>query len=100
MHFDPRIVPLFRRVAVPSAVRCCAVFFDRGRPCFRNSNYAILVDVIRVKSCMDNFRDPSCVPVGISINQLDLVPDRIGASFVGLIGSFSNDDGDGGDHPL
>ena len=25
MHFDPPIVPLFRRVAVPSVVRCCAV---------------------------------------------------------------------------
>ena len=36
---------------------------------------------------MDSFLDPTCVPVGISINKLDLVPDRIVA---GLVGMFRN----------
>ena len=40
------------------------------------------VDVIRVKSYVDSFLDPTCVPVRISINKLDLVPDRIVASLM------------------
>jgi len=63
------------------------VFFDRGHPCFRNVNYAIPVNVIRVKSYVNSFLDPTCVPVRMSINKLDLVPNRIVA---GLVGVFRN----------
>jgi len=42
------------------------------------------VDVLRVKSYVDSFLDPTCVPVRISINKLDLVPDRIVASLMGV----------------
>ena len=62
------------------------VFFDRGHPCFRNFNSTIPVDVVRVKSYVNSFLDPTCVPVRISINRLDLVPDRI---VTGLVGIFS-----------
>ena len=51
------------------------------------SNPAVYVDVIRVKSYVDSFIDSTCVPVGISINKLDLVPDRIVS---GLVGVFRN----------
>jgi len=66
------------------------VFLDRGHPCFRNFNSTIPVDVIRVKSYVNSFLDPMCVPVRISINKLDLSPDRIVACLVGV---FRNGEG-------
>ena len=35
-------------------------------------------------SYVNSFLDPTCVPVRISINKLDLIPDRIVASLVGV----------------
>ena len=58
--------------------------------CFRNFNSTIPVGIIRVKSYVDSFLDPTCVPVWISINKPDLVPDRIVAV---LIGVFRNGGG-------
>ena len=66
------------------------VFLDRGYPCFRNFNSTIPVDVVRVKSYVNSFLDPTCVPVRISINKLDLILDRIVA---GLVGVFRNGGG-------
>ena len=66
------------------------VFLDRGYPCFRNFNSTLPVDVIRVKCYVNSFLDPTCVPVRISINKLDLIPDRIVA---GLVGVFRNGGG-------
>jgi len=60
------------------------VYFDRGHPCFRNFNSTIPVDIIRVKSYVNSFLDPMRVPVRISINKLELIPDRIMASLVGV----------------
>ena len=53
----------------------------------------IPVDVIRVKPYLDSFLDPRCVPVRISINKLDLVPNQRVAD---LMGVFRNDGGLGG----
>ena len=50
------------------------VFFDRGHPRFGNFNSASPVDVIRMKSYVDSFLDPTCVPVWVSVNKLNLVP--------------------------
>ena len=61
------------------------VFLDRGYPCFRNFNSTVPVDVVRVKSYVNSFLDPMCVPVRISINKLDLIPDRIVAGLVGVL---------------
>ena len=61
------------------------VFFDRGHPRFRNFNSAIPVDFIRMTSYVDSFPDPTCVPVRVSINKLNLVSNRIGAGLVGVI---------------
>ena len=66
------------------------VYLDRGHPCFRNFNSTIPVDVIRLKFYVNSFLDPTCVPVRISINKLDLIPDRIVA---GLVGLFRNGGG-------
>ena len=60
------------------------MFFDRGYPFFRNFNSTLPDDVIRVKSCADIFLDPTCVPVTISINKLDLVANRIEAGLAGV----------------
>ena len=57
------------------------VVFDRGHPRFRNFNSAIPVDIIRMKSYVDGFLDPACVPVRVSINKLNLVPNWIVANF-------------------
>ena len=59
------------------------VFLDRGHPRFENFN--VPVDVIRVKSFVDSFLDPTGVPVRVSINKLYLVPKRIMAGLVGVL---------------
>ena len=74
----------------PLLYRSPVVFFDRGHLCFRNFNSTIPVDVIRVKSYVNSFLDPTCVPVRILISKLDLIPDRIVA---GLVGVFRNGGG-------
>ena len=61
------------------------VFLDRGNPRFGNFNSAIPVDVIRVKSYMNSFLDPSGVPVRVSINKLYLVPKQVMAGLVGVL---------------
>ena len=45
------------------------VFFDYRHPCFRNFNPTVPFDAVGVKSFLDSFRDPTCVPVRISINK-------------------------------
>ena len=44
-------------------------------------------DVIRVKSYLDSFIEPTCVPMKILINKLDLVPSQI---LAGLVREFRN----------
>ena len=91
MYFDPPIVPLFWRVAVFSAVRCCIVFVLL---CFlivgiHASGISIPlfspVDVMRVKSCADILTDPTCVPLTISINKLGPVRNWIVAGPAGVL---------------
>ena len=52
--------------------------------CFKNFNFTIPVDVIAMKSHVDSFLDPRCVPVGILINKLDLILNWIVARLVGM----------------
>ena len=66
------------------------MYFGCGRPCFRNFNSTIPVDVIRVKSYVNSFLDPTYVPARISINKPDLIPDRIVAGLVGVLIIKSN----------
>ena len=75
MYFDPPIVPFSsggykfsQWVLYRSPVVLC---FDRGHPFLGNFSSTIPVDVIRT-SYLDGFLDPTCVPVRILINKLDL----------------------------
>ena len=68
------------------------VAFNRRHSRFRNFNSAIHVDVISMKSYVDSFLDPTCEPVRVSINNLNLVPNWIVA---GLVGVFRNGGGVG-----
>lgn len=43
----------------------------------RKVGLTIPVEVFTAKSYVNSLRDPTCVPVMISINKLDLVPDKI-----------------------
>lgn len=61
------------------------MLFDRGHPYFRNFNSTVPVTVIRVKSYVDNFLEPTCVAVRSSISELDLVPKRIVAGFEAML---------------
>ena len=65
-------------------------FFYCEHLCFRNFNSTIPDDVIRMKSYVDSILDPTCVPVTISINKLDLVPNRMVS---GLVSAFRNGGG-------
>ena len=66
------------------------MFFDCRHPYFGNSNSAILVVVIRVKSYVDSFLaiDIKYVPVRISINKLDLRPNWIVAGVLATSESY------------
>ena len=61
------------------------MFLDRGHPRFGNFNSAIPFDVIRVKSYVNSFLDPSGVPVRVSINKFYLIPKQVMAGLVGVL---------------
>ena len=61
------------------------MFRDRGHPRFGNFNSIIPVDVIRVKSYVDSFLDPTGIPVRVMINKLYLVPKWIMAGLVDML---------------
>ena len=56
----------------------------RGHQRFRNFNATISVDLVRVKSYVNSFLEPTCDSVMISINKLEPVPDKIVADLVGV----------------
>ena len=56
-------------------------------PNFRSVTFTFSSSLPKVPN---SFLDPTCVPVRISINKLDLIPDRIVA---GLVGVFRNGGG-------
>ena len=65
--------------------RSPVVFLDRWYPRFRNFNSVVPIDVIRVKSYVDSFLDPTGVPVWASINKRYLVPKRVVTGLVGVL---------------
>ena len=85
MHFDPHCSGEKLSLIGPLLYRFPVVFLDRGHPRFGNFNSAIPVNVIRVKSYMNSFLDPSGVPVRVSINKLYLVAKRVVAGLVGVL---------------
>ena len=53
--------------------KSAVVLFDRGYPSFEDVDSAIPIDVVGMKSDMDSLFDPTCVPVGVTINKLTLI---------------------------
>ena len=82
-------VSLFFQAVLCSLFPDCPIvlFFDRGHPCFRSFN---LTSLLMLLGYGDSFLDPTCVPIRISINKLDLVPNWIVA---GAVGMFRNGGG-------
>ena len=53
--------------------------------CFLSGPLLISVDVSKLMSYVDSFLDTKCVSVRVSINELDLVPNRIVAGLEGVL---------------
>ena len=79
-------------IIIPT-IRCCSlsgpfcgwwavVLSDRRYPSFRNFHSTISLDVIRMKSYMNSFFDPTCVPVRVTINKLNFFPNKKMSHFV------------------
>ena len=67
---------LFRCSLIGPHKSAAVVSFDRGYPSFGNFDSAIPINVVGMKSYMDSLFDPTCVPVGVTINKLNLAPNR------------------------
>ena len=50
-----------------------------------NFNPTIPVDVVKVKSFINRFFNPTCVPMQISINKLNFVPERMVAGRITVL---------------
>ena len=70
------IIPVVRWCSLIGPHKSAVVLFDRGYPSFGNVDSAIPIDVVRMKSYMDSLFDPTCVSVGVTINNLNLTPNR------------------------
>ena len=70
------ILPVVRWCSLIGPHKSAVVLFDRGYPSFGNVDSAIPIDVVRMKSYMDSLFDPTCVSVGVTINNLNLTPNR------------------------
>ena len=70
------IIPVVRWFSLIGPHKSAVVLFDRGYPSFGNVDSAIPIDVVRMKSYMDSLFDPTCVSVGVTINNLNLTPNR------------------------
>ena len=88
------------RVAICSALVCCywcisilskgphwsaVALFDRGYPGFGNIDSTIPIDFVGMKSYMDSPFDPTCVPVGVTINKFNLARKRNMPRFFSVI---------------
>ena len=63
------IVPASCPLGGPLLYHSPVVFLECGHSRFGNFNSTIPVAVVRVKSCVDSFLDPTGVPVRVSINK-------------------------------
>ena len=70
------ILPVVRWCSLIGPHKSAVVLFDRGYPSFGNVDSAIPIDVVRMKSHMDSLFDPTCVSVGVTINNVNLTPNR------------------------
>ena len=52
---------------------------------FRNLNSTVPVDVVRVKSYVDSLLNSMRVPVRVSVNKRNFVPERIMPDLIGVL---------------
>ena len=57
---------------------------DCRHPRFRNLNSTVPVDVVRLKSYVDSLLNYTRVPVRVSVNKRNLVPERITPGLIGV----------------
>ena len=50
---------------------------DRRHPRFRNLNSTVIVNIVMVMSCASSLFNSTRVPVRVSVNKLNLLPERI-----------------------
>ena len=79
------IIPVVKWCYLISLHKLAVVLFDRGFPSFENVDTTIPIDVVGMKSYMDSLFDPTCVPVGFTINKLNLAPNRNIPRFVSVL---------------
>ena len=78
------IIPVVRWCFLIGPHKSAVLLFDRGYPSFGNVDSAIPIDVVGLKSYMDSLFDPTCVPVGVTINKLNLAPNSNMPRFVSV----------------
>ena len=79
------IIPVVRWCSLIGPHKSAVVLFDREYPSFGNVDSAIPIDVVGMKSYMDSLFDPTCVPVGVTINKLNFAPNRNMPRFVSML---------------
>ena len=57
---------------------------DCRHPRFRNLNSTVPVDFVRLKSYVDSLLNYTRVPVRVSVNKRNLVPERITPGLIGV----------------
>ena len=67
--------------------RSAVMLSDCLHPRFRNLNSTVPVDIVRVKTYVNSLFNSMRVPVRVSVNKLNFVPERI---MPGLTGVFRN----------
>ena len=75
------IIPVVRCCSLTGPLKSVVALFDRGYPSFGNVDSAIPIDVVGMKTYMDSLFDPTSVPVGITINKLNIAPKKEYAPF-------------------
>ena len=83
------IVGVVRWCSLIGPYKLAVVLFDCGYPSFRNVNCIIPINVVGMKSYMDSLFDPTCVPVGVVINKLNLAPNRNVPCFVSILQNWN-----------
>ena len=84
------IVVVVRWCSLIGPYKSAVVLFDCGYPSFRNVNCIIPINVVGMKSYMDSLFDPTCVPVGVTINKLNFAPNRNMPRFVSMLRNRSD----------
>ena len=62
----------------------CYMLSDRWHPRFRNLNSTVPVDIVKVKSYVNNRFNSMRVPVRVSVNKFNFVTEGIMHSLIGV----------------